>query len=91
MCEDSGPSDRAFELALLVEHISAWSDAQLDADTFAALFDLTSAEKARLLHFRRLAALFWLIVLRPGSRASRHNAPGTLNRQASRLFTLLQR
>jgi hypothetical protein len=28
--EDSGPSDRAFELAILTEHISAWSDASLD-------------------------------------------------------------
>ena len=87
--EDSGPSDRAFELALLVEHISAWSDTQLDAGTFVALFDLTTAEKARLLHYRRLAALFWLMLLRPASRASRRNPPGTLNRQAGRLLALL--
>jgi hypothetical protein len=39
--EDSGPSDRAFELAVLVEHLSAWPDGRLDADTFAALFDLS--------------------------------------------------
>jgi Ser/Thr protein kinase RdoA (MazF antagonist) len=32
--EDSGPSDRTFELAVLVEHISAWSDAGLSADAF---------------------------------------------------------
>jgi aminoglycoside phosphotransferase (APT) family kinase protein len=87
--EDSGPSDRAFELALLVEHISAWSDACLDAGTFLALFDLTTAETARLLQFRRLAALFWLTLLRPGSRASRRNPPGTLKRQADRLLALL--
>jgi aminoglycoside phosphotransferase len=87
--EDSGLSDRAFELALLVEHISAWSDTRLDADAFLALFDLTAAEHARLLHYRRLAALFWLILLRPGTRASRHNPPGTLSRQASRLLALL--
>jgi aminoglycoside phosphotransferase (APT) family kinase protein len=31
--EDSGPSDRSFELAILVEHVSAWSDAGLDAAT----------------------------------------------------------
>ena len=49
--EDSGPSDRAFELALLAEHVSAWSDAQLDADAFLALLDLTTAETARLLQF----------------------------------------
>jgi Ser/Thr protein kinase RdoA (MazF antagonist) len=88
--EDSGPSDRAFELALLVEHISAWSGAHLDADTFLALFHLTKAETARLLQFRRLAALFWLTLLRPGSQSSRHNPPGTLNRQADRLLALLR-
>lgn len=87
--EDSGPSDRAFELAVLVEHVSAWSGAQLDADTFLALFELTTAEAARLLQFRRLAALFWLMLLRPGSRSSRQNPPGTLKRQAHRLLALL--
>jgi thiamine kinase-like enzyme len=87
--EDSGPSDRAFELALLVEHISAWSDARLDAGTFLDLFELTTAETARLLQFRRLAALFWLTLLRPGSRASRRDPPGTLKHQADRLLALL--
>lgn len=87
--EDSGPSDRAFELALLVEHVSAWSDASLDADAFLALFDLATPERARLLHFRRLAALFWLMLLRPDSRASGKNPPGTHNRQATRLLALL--
>jgi len=38
--------------------------------------------------FRRLAALFWLILLRPGGPASTGNAPGTLRRQADRLLTL---
>jgi Ser/Thr protein kinase RdoA (MazF antagonist) len=87
--EDSGPSDRAFELAILTEHISAWSDACLDADDFLALFDLTRAEKARVRDFRRLAALFWLIMLRPGSSSSTRNPPGTLKRQADRLLGLL--
>ena len=87
--EDSGPSDRAFELAILTEHISAWSDACLDADDFLALFDLTRAEKTRVQDFRRLAALFWLIMLRPGSSSSIRNPPGTLKRQADRLLGLL--
>src|SRR5258708_36619788 len=59
--EDSGPSDRAFELASLTEHISARSDARLDADDFLALFDLTRAEQTRVQDYRRLTALFWLI------------------------------
>lgn len=87
--EDSGPSDRAFELAILTEHISAWHDARLDADEFLNLFDLTRAEATRVHDFRRLAALFWLIMLRPGSPASSRNPPGTLERQAHRLLTLL--
>jgi hypothetical protein len=65
------------------------TDAQLDADTFLALFDLTTAETARLLQFRRLAALFWLTLLRPGSRARRRHPPGTLKHQADRLLALL--
>lgn len=87
--EDSGPSERAFELAIFTEHISAWSDTRLDADSFLALFDLTGAEAARLHSFRCLTALFWLLLLRPGGPASARNPPGTLQRQASRLLTLL--
>jgi Ser/Thr protein kinase RdoA (MazF antagonist) len=87
--EDSGPSDRAFELAILTEHISAWSDASLDANEFLSLFGLTRAEAARVHDFRRLAALFWLIKLRPGSTSSTRNPPGTLERQAHRLLELL--
>jgi len=87
--EDSGPSDRAFELAILTEHISAWSDARMDADDFLSLFGLTRAEKIRLHDFRCLAALFWLLLLRPGSPSSTRNPPGTLERQADRLLGLI--
>jgi aminoglycoside phosphotransferase len=87
--EDCGPSDRAFELAILTEHISAWSDARLDAGNFLARFDLTRAEQTRVQDFRRLAALYWLIMLRPGGPSSTRNPPGTLQRQADRLLRLL--
>jgi aminoglycoside phosphotransferase len=87
--EDSGCSDRAFELAVLVEHLSAWHDAALDADQLVAAFGLSAAETARLAGSRRLAALAWLFFLRPGGRASRRNPPGTLRRQAERLLALL--
>jgi hypothetical protein len=87
--EDSGPSDRAFELAVLVEHISAWSDAGLSAEAFLALFDLAGAEQARAREYRRLSALFWLMMLLPGSPAHRRNPPGTAERQAARLLRLL--
>jgi Ser/Thr protein kinase RdoA (MazF antagonist) len=86
--EDSGLSDRAFELAVLVEHISAWLGAGLDAEQFTAAFDLAPAERARMADCRRLAALTWLLLLRPGSAASQRNPAGTLRRQAERLLTL---
>jgi aminoglycoside phosphotransferase len=86
--EDCGPSDRAFELAVLVEHISAWSDAGLSAEVFLALFDLTAAEQVKVREYRRLAALFWLLMLLPGSPAHHRNPPGTLERQAARLLLL---
>jgi thiamine kinase-like enzyme len=87
--EDSGPSDRAFELALLVEHISAWSGAGLNADLFLALFRLTASGQARLSEFRRLTALYWLLLLLPDGQASGRNPPGALELQASRLLGLL--
>ena len=87
--EDCGPSDRAFELAILTEHISAWSDARLEAEDLLARFDLTRADRTRVRDFRRLAALCWLIMLRPGSSSSARNPPGTLRRQADRLLSLL--
>jgi phosphotransferase family enzyme len=87
--EDSGLSDRAFELAVLVEHISAWFGAGLDADQFCERFDLTLAERVRLTDCRRLAALHWLLLLlQPGSVASERNPPDALLRQAERLLTL---
>jgi aminoglycoside phosphotransferase len=86
---DSGPSDRAFELAILTEHISAWSGGRLDADDFLALLGLTQAEQAQVQDFRRLAALYWLFMLRAGGSSSTHNPPGTLERQADRLLSLL--
>jgi aminoglycoside phosphotransferase (APT) family kinase protein len=87
--EDSGVSDRAFELGQFVEHISAWHGAGLNADEFAAGFDLTATERARLADTRRLAALYWLLRLRPGGEVSDRNPPGTLRRQAERLLALL--
>jgi aminoglycoside phosphotransferase (APT) family kinase protein len=87
--EDSGVSDRAFELAVLVEHLSVRPDARLDTEAFLAGFSLTRPERSRLAGYRRLSALFWLLMLLPGGPASTRNLPGTLDLQASRLLTLL--
>ncbi|HTZ94239.1 MAG TPA: aminoglycoside phosphotransferase family protein [Streptosporangiaceae bacterium] len=87
--EDSGLSDRAFEIAALIEHLSAWSDSTLDGGAFIRAFDLSTAERARLADCRRLTALFWYLNLRPGGDASARNPAGTLRRQAERLLALL--
>jgi Ser/Thr protein kinase RdoA (MazF antagonist) len=81
--EGAGVSERAFELAMLVEHVSAWRDGGLDADRFIDEFDLSAAERARLADWRRLAALSWLLRLRS------HGDPGVPQRQAQRLLALL--
>lgn len=81
--EDSGVSDRAFEVAVLVEHVSAWRDGGLDADRFITGFDLSATERAQLADWRRLLALYWL--LRLHQRADVSGVP----RQAARLLSLL--
>jgi hypothetical protein len=64
----------------------AW---QAAADAFLAVFGLTAAEQVKVREYRRLAALFWLMMLLPGSPAHHRNPPGTLERQAARLLLLL--
>ena len=82
--EDSGLSDRAFELAVLAEHVSVWRDAGLDTDRFIAGFDLSRTERGHLVEWRRLIALYWLLRLR-----GRANDAGKTVRQAERLLSLL--
>ncbi len=82
--EDSGVSDRAFELAMLVEHVSAWRDGGLDADRFIGGFDLTATERTKLADWRRLIALYWLLRLR-----QRAAAGSALPGQAGRLLSVL--
>jgi Ser/Thr protein kinase RdoA (MazF antagonist) len=81
--EGAGISDRAFELAMLVEHVSAWQDGGLDADRFIDGFDLSLPERTRLADWRRLAALSWLLRLR--SRGDLSVPRG----QAQRLLAML--
>jgi Phosphotransferase enzyme family len=81
--EDSGVSDRAFELAVLVEHISEWCDAGLDGDRFIARFDLSATEQSHLADWRRLLALYWLL------RFRRRTDAGAAAGQAERLLSLL--
>lgn len=88
--EESGRSDRAFELAEITEHVSAWAEHPLDVAEFLACFELPDAERARLAACRRLIALVWLFLLAFDEAAGRpRNPPGTAVRQARRLTALL--
>jgi hypothetical protein len=54
-------------------------------------FGLTAAEQVRVREYRRLCALFWLMMLLPGRPGHDRNPPGTPERQAARLLLLLER
>jgi aminoglycoside phosphotransferase (APT) family kinase protein len=81
--EDAGCSDPEFELADLVEHLAA---RPTDWTRLLAMFDL---DPDRLLDSRRLFAVFWLHMLRPGGPAERRNPPAALDQQARRVLHLL--
>ncbi|MEV0264723.1 aminoglycoside phosphotransferase family protein [Streptomyces sp. NPDC050617] len=87
--EDSGLSDRPFELAEITEHVASWAGPPFDADAFLGLFDLNAAERARLPKCRRLLALVWLFLLSFDDPQHLRNPPGTAERQAARLSALL--
>ncbi|MEU6996846.1 phosphotransferase [Nonomuraea sp. NPDC046570] len=82
--EDSGRSDRAFELAELAEHVSMWVDGEVNVLRHA---ELSSAEAARLRECRRLQALTWLFLL---SGEGPRNPPGTFARQVERVLARLE-
>jgi hypothetical protein len=87
--EDSGVSDRAFEVADLVEHVSVTLTGALDGDGLVELLDLDEALARRVLRMRRLFATFWLHMLLPGNRGHHRNPPGSVERQAERTLVLL--
>ncbi len=87
--EDSGRSDRAWEIADVAEHISLWVNDSVDVDALVDRFDLSANEQLRLTSCRRFFAMFWLLMLLPGEPAHRRNPEGTLHRQAERLLSRL--
>lgn len=87
--EDSGTSDPAYEVADLLEHISVWPDGLVDPDLLVDALAFDAEQRRRLAGFRRVFALFWLLMLLPGNRAHDRNPPDTLARQARRLQDLL--
>ncbi|MEV0228916.1 aminoglycoside phosphotransferase family protein [Nonomuraea sp. NPDC050786] len=86
--EDSGRTDRAFELGELTEHISR-IDGTLDAEQLLGHIDLAPGEAERVRGFRRLIALGWFLQLGPDGAATPHNPVGTLERLAERVLHLL--
>lgn len=83
--EDSGRSDRAYELAAFAEHLSVWHDAGIETGALLGRFELTRAERERVLFFRRAFTFYWLLKL----LNQRENRPDTLHRQAGRLLAVL--
>jgi hypothetical protein len=81
--EDAAISDPATELAILVEHLST---RRLNPNTLIAHLDV---DHQRLRAARRLWAMFWLWLLRPGGPAAHRNPPDTAQAQAQRLLQLL--
>lgn len=87
--EDSGLSDRAFELAEITEHVASWVGHPLDVAAFLGEFDLDAVERVRLQDCRRLLALVWLFLLSFDDPEHPRNPPGTAERQAVRMTGLL--
>jgi hypothetical protein len=77
--EYSGRSDRAFELAEVIEHISVWRDGPAGMTAVLERLDLTAEEAGKLTECRRLLALYWLLRTRGDTRAD----------QAKRMSALL--
>ncbi|MGQ4515905.1 phosphotransferase [Streptomyces sp. DW26H14] len=88
--EDSGRSDRAFELAEITEHVSSREEGGLDVPLFLERFALTPAERARYADCRRLLSLVWLfLLLGDASGSRRRNPPGAVGHRAAHLLRLL--
>ncbi|MGX1852306.1 phosphotransferase [Streptomyces sp. NPDC055299] len=88
--EDSGRSDRPFELAEITEHVASWAEHPLDVSSFLGHFALTRAERGRLREYRRLLALVWLFLLLFDARnGNRRNPADAVERQSRRLRDLL--
>lgn len=85
--EDSGRSDRVFEVADVVEHLATRA-AGVEPDQLLDRFTFDRTEVGRLREHRRLFATFWFLMLLPGGPAAARNPPGTLERQANHLLDL---
>jgi hypothetical protein len=69
--------------------VSSWLPGLLKEDDFIQGLGFSAAQQARVLGFRRLMAVFWLLMLLPGNPGHQRNPPGSAERQAERLLALL--
>jgi aminoglycoside phosphotransferase (APT) family kinase protein len=87
--EDSGVSDPAYEVADLLEHPSVRLPRLISASDFAGALGLPRTMTPRLLGFRRLMAIYWLLMLLPGNPGHDRNPAGSLEDQAGHVLRLL--
>ena len=76
-------------MADVVEHASSRLGRLVDVDALLAGLDLRADQLARLVEFRRLLAVFWLVMLLPGNRGFERNPAGSVEDQASHVLALL--
>ena len=80
--EEFGASDLTYELADIVEHASSRLWRLLDVESFLGGFALTAEQESRLAAFRKLLAVFWLVMLLPGNGGFGRNPSGSTEDQA---------
>ncbi|MQA97804.1 MAG: phosphotransferase [Streptosporangiales bacterium] len=83
--EYCGRSDRPYEIAEVVEHISAWDNDPRGLTEVLARLPLDPAETERLTQCRRLFALYWFLRVLPEAGSPDSRAEAT----ARRLLALL--
>ncbi|WP_433413883.1 phosphotransferase [Microtetraspora malaysiensis] len=86
--EYSGRSDRAFELAEVVEHISVRAS-RSGMTRVLDRFELSAAELRRFRECRRLLALYWLLRIPAHSQRQPGDRTDILAEQATWMLTLL--
>ncbi|HEV2373861.1 MAG TPA: aminoglycoside phosphotransferase family protein [Streptosporangiaceae bacterium] len=87
--EDCGVCDPVYEVADLLEHVSVRLHGLVEPDDLIEAVGLSQAQQARLLTYRRLMAVYWLLMLLPGNPGHHRNPVGSLEQQAAHVTQLL--
>lgn len=89
--EYAGVGDHALEVADLVEHASSPPLGLFDPEPVIAGFEVTATQLARVEAYRIVLAAFWLLMMLAGNPGYELNPPGSTERQAEYLLSLLSR